>query len=448
MTPRARGSTAVTRRILALVLMASLLGGCGLWAKITGQERRAQETAQKLEEMRQTCQRFADNYVGRILEVTAPIVDRTGSPDTFNQLSYWQLTQVNSAYTVATGPSPILCHLDFVVLTSLSRMVVEDTLLELDGNLLSPLPAAYRELEQEAWTNVAEVLSEQQLRELRDLIESWRATHPEVKLVGFVHFAEFAEAAGINLETQAAPGSLFGLLGLDPLAGIDPAVRQIEQTRMLAERAIFYMQRMPYLLDLQTDRVIGMATLAPPVSRANESLERASTAMADFARFSGELPASFAREREALLRQLSSELLRQETELRALLGELQTTLATGSDTAAAVDSAIVALDRLLARFPASAPGETEAGRPFDITEYTQAASEFAGTARELKALVEALGTEGEPLAAAVVGGVEAGRDLVDYLFWRALLLGLLLLLAAFAAALAYRRLTRRTGITE
>lgn len=432
-------------RVLALFILAAALGGCGLWAKITGQERRAQEAAQQLEKMRQTCQRFADNYVGRILEVTAPIVDRTNTPDTYNQVSYWLLTQVNSAYTVATGSSPIVCHLDFVVLASLSRMVVEDTLVELDGDLLSPLPAAYRSLEQEAWTNVAELLTPQQLEELKGLIAGWRAKNPEVKLVGFVHLAEFAEAAGINLEAQVAPGSLFSLLGLDPLAGIDPAVRQIEQTRMLAERAIFYMQRMPYLLDLQTDRVIGMATLAPPVSRANESLERVSIAMADFARFSGDLPDAFAREREALLRQLATELMRQETELRALLAELQVTLASGSNTAEAVDSAIVALDRLLARFPAREPGDPQAGRSFDITEYAQAASEFAGTARELKALVEALGAEGEPMAAAVAGGVEAGRDLVDYLFWRALLLGLLLLLAALAAALAYRRLTSGKG---
>jgi hypothetical protein len=269
------------------------------------------------------------------------------------------------------------------------------------------------------------------------------AQDPEVKLVGFVHFSEIAESTGINLESQTSPGSLFSLLGLDPLAGIDPAVRQIEQTRMLAERALFYMQRMPYLLDLQTDRVIGMATLAPPVSRADESLERVSAAMADFAKFSGELPASFTRGREALLQQISGELLRQQTELRALLPQLQTTLASGTDTAAAVDSAIVALDRLLERFPAREPRGTATGRPFDATEYSAAATEIARTARELKELIEALGADSVPLAEAVSGSVEAGRELVDYLFWRALLLGLLLLLAALAVALIYRWLARR-----
>jgi len=135
--------------------------------------------------------------------------------------------------------------------------------------------------------------------------------------VGFVHFSEFAQAAGWSQEARSAPGSLFSLLGLDPLAGLDPAVRQIEQTRLLAERVIFYMQRVPYLMDLQTERVVAQATLAPQVERANASLERASLAMTDYARIGASLPDAFAREREALIRQLSGELLRQEAELRA-----------------------------------------------------------------------------------------------------------------------------------
>ncbi len=432
--------------MLAL-LVAALLSGCGLWAKVTGQEKRAREQARQFEQLRQKCERYADNFAGTVLETVRPALDRVDDPRAFNKLSFWALTQLNSAYTIATGPSPILCQLDFVVLATLSRMVVEDTLIEIDGDLLGELPAAYRALEQDAWSNAATILSAQQMDELKALIADWRRRNPQVKLVGFIQFAEFAQAAGWQPEAQAASGSLFGLLGLDPLSGLDPAVRQIEQTRLLAERVIFYMQRIPYLVDLQTERVIAQATLAPEVGRANDSLERASRAMIDFADVAGRLPEDFARERDALLEQLSGEMLRQEVELRGLLAQLQTTLAAGSETAAAVDSAVVSLDRLLARFPAREPGGSGQGRPFDITEYSAAAAEFTTTARQLTELIDALGNKGEPLAAAVSGGAQAGRDLVDYLFWRALLLGLLLLAGALLAALAYRaiagRLTRR-----
>jgi hypothetical protein len=61
----------------------------------------------------------------------------------------------------------------------------------------------------------------------------------------------------------------------------------------------------------------------------------------------------------------------------------------------------------------------------------------------LTQLLETLGREGQPAAAAVAGSVEAGRELGDYLFWRVLLLGLLLIGGALSAAIAYRAIDRR-----
>jgi Tfp pilus assembly protein PilE len=433
-------------RLLITVLVAAALSSCSLWPKITGREKRSEEQAQRLAEVQQTCQRYADGYAGQVLETIGPMKRQASDPAVYYRLLSWQITQLNSAYTIATGPNPIVCELDFVVLATLSRMVAEDTLVALDGDLTSPLPRVYRDLEQEAWTNVAAVLTPPEMDELRGIIAAWRAKNPEVMLVGFVHFSEFAKAAGSAPAAQSAPGGLFGLIGIDPLAGLDPAVKQIEQTRLLAERVIFYMQRVPYLMDLQAERVIAQATLAPEVARANASLERASLAMSDYAKIGASLPDALARERDALIRQLSGEMLRQQDELRGLLVDLQTTLAAGSEAAAAVDSAVKSLDRLAARFPPREPGtESAAGRPFDITEYTAAAAEFTGTARQLTELLDTLGREGQPVVAAVAGGVESARGVVDYLFWRALLLGLLLIAAGLAAVLAYRVLAPRLG---
>ena len=53
---------------------------------------------------------------------------------------------------------------------------------------LHPLHAQDRGVRQETFLTPA------QLDELRGLITDWRAKNPQVTLVGFVHFAEFAEA--------------------------------------------------------------------------------------------------------------------------------------------------------------------------------------------------------------------------------------------------------------
>jgi len=65
------------------------------------------------------------------------------------------------------------------------------------------------------------------------------------------------------------------------------------------------------------------------------------------------------------------------------------------------------------------------------------------TARQLTELIEPLGRQDEPVSTAAAGRVEAGRRLVDHLFERALQLGLLLIAAAFIAALGFRALANR-----
>ena len=59
------------------------------------------------------------------------------------------------------------------------------------------------------------------------------------------------------------PSSLMGLVGLDPMAGLDPAVRQVEQSRLLAERALYYAQRVPIIFDLQLDRSVNRIAAGP-----------------------------------------------------------------------------------------------------------------------------------------------------------------------------------------
>lgn len=196
--------------LLALMLVAMTVTGCGTWSRLTGKDREAQEQALRLEQMQQKCQRFADSCAGQVLETVGSMKKQTSEPQAYNRLLARQITQLDAAYTIAT----------------------------------------------------------------------WRAKNPMVALVGFVHFAELAESAGMSPEARRKPGSLFGLIGLDPLAELDLAVRQIEQSRLLAERAIFYMQRVPYVLDLRTERIVSQATLSPQIERANASLERASHAMA------------------------------------------------------------------------------------------------------------------------------------------------------------------------
>jgi hypothetical protein len=429
---------------LVLLLCASMaLSGCGLWRKITGEDRRAKEAAAQETELRQRCERYSDTYSGRILESVGKRIAGSSDPEEYLRLAAWQVSQVNAAYTIATGESALACSLDFVVLATLSRLVVQGpTAMNASGDLQF-LVKMYEDLEKEAWTNAEQVLTTAQEEELRAIIAAWRESNPEVSLVSFVRFADFAKASGWKPDVGHT-GSLLSLIGIDPLEGLDPAVRQIEQTRLLAERAIFYMQRFPYLVDAQMQLAMAQAVLAPGLGQLFDDFNMAARSMEAYAEIGKDLPEEFAKERNALIQQLSIEFLAQQVELRGVLVDLQATLQAGSETAVAVDAAVRSIDDLMGRFPASGKKEDgESTKPFDITDYAAAAGEFTRTAAQLTDLVDVLGRESSQVAGLVEGSVLQGQALVDYMFRRALLLIGLVLLGILATVLAYRWISVR-----
>src|SRR3984957_15174827 len=97
---------------------------------------------------------------------------------------------------------------------------------------------------------------------------------------------------------------LFSVLGLDPLSGLNPAVREISQSRELAERTIYYAQRLPNLLDMQIERLTFEFATMPEVNRLLANADHVAAAATTTARVGGELPTLLPRARAAAIRQL------------------------------------------------------------------------------------------------------------------------------------------------
>lgn len=230
-------------------------------------------------------------------------------------------------------------------------------------------------------------------------VAQWRRQNPKVNSVAFIHFVDFAKAIGRPAPGEIAPpGGLFAFLGLDPLASLDPAVRQLEQTRLLAERTIYYLQRVPYILNLQVDRASSELLARPEVHGLLRDSDRISGSVERFAGVAEGFPAKLTAEREALIEQLSSELLTQQQSMRPMLAELRATLEAGDTTAASLEGLIQSIERLMARFPGS-PADGQAARPgFEIQQYTAAAAELGRTAQELQRLVGSVDAQAPALA--------------------------------------------------
>jgi hypothetical protein len=430
---------------VVMALQLVLITGCATIRSMMPAAREAARESEKLrlqmQEWQTRSMRFADEYVGRVVEETQRFRIEIDDPAKRLVLSTWMLSQANSAYTIAAGPSPIVTILDLVTLATLSRMVVEDTLIVRYPEEGAALLKLHRDLEARAWKLTDDLLTPTQVEEFRSVLTEWRRQNPRVNAVAFIHFMDFAQAIGRPGPGETPrPGGLFAMLGLDPLAGLDPAVRQLEQTRLLAERMIFYFQRMPYILNLQLDRASSELLARPEVRGLLGDSDRISGSAERFAGVAEALPEYLAAEREALIRQLSTELLAQQEVMRPLLVELRSTLEAGDSTATSVDGAIQSIDRLLARFPARPTDGSAPARQFDIRQYTEAAAEFGRTAQELQLLIGAIDAQAPNLAGTLEATIARTESLVDRLFWMIAALIVLLVVAVLLAALTWRRI--------
>ena len=165
-------------------------------------------------------------------------------------------------------------------------------------------------------------------------------------------------------------------------------MRELAQSRQLAERAVYYGQRAPKLISMETQRLAFEMAVTPESAGLLDSVDRIGGAAQTTSNLAADLPRLVAEERAAAIEQLTGVLDERQGELQALVGELRSTLEAGGTTSDSVRETIAALDALMARFdrPASATARTES-RPFDVTEYTEALRMLGETAQHLQVLL-------------------------------------------------------------
>jgi hypothetical protein len=425
-----------------IVILAISLAGCASVHHMMPGNKDTQQTARRLRELQLRVMAFADEYTGRVIETVSRFQRVADSPEERLVAQNWKVSQAASAYTIASGPNPITNVVDMVVLATLSRLVLEDVWVsDLYHDRARSVLETQQALERESWELLHGVINDAQAAQLREVITRWRSAHPNVRAVTYVHFADFLKSVSAPSTGEAtAQGSLFSLIGIDPFSSLDPAVLEIAQTRQLAERGIYYAQRVPNLLDMQVERLTYQVASMPETKTLLADVDRASLVGSAADQLTRSLPGIIAKERQALIAQVLQELDARRTNVSALTGELRSTLQAGTETANALQATLEALDRVSARFSdkPAAPKRDEKGRPFDIREYTEMLRELTVTVRELNTLSQHMDTA----IPAVRGATEDATNRLDHLanrlFVKLALLILILVVVTLIARLAYR----------
>ncbi len=393
-----------------------------------------------------------------------------------------KIANVNAAILIASSPNPVVSVADMVTLVTLQRMVLESpaTAKTFGAEVQGQLVEVYKEQEVNVWNIAEQVMTDQQRLELRAMITQWRNDHPDATYVSSVRLEDFAAARQETIVPEAQQNqSLLAALSLDPLAGLDPAQREVTKSRMLAERVFFYASRMQNVLKWQVESLYQSLVTAPEFADVLRSAHKASDAAADLSGIVSKLPDQISKERTALLNQFFADLSKERSatigqinealslqrkaaleDLKGAQGQFQDTLKDFRETAGSANtlaekltSTIKAADGFMTRFDPvpGAPAKPSTPGADPIADYKAAAERTGEAADRLTQLAKSLD---QLLASPALNGKSAGlqsvvqevqgsgRDLVNYAFWRLLII---VLAAPFAVVLAmglYRRMVR------
>jgi hypothetical protein len=272
----------------ALMLLAG--SGCGSSGPATPRQSKgtafASATRQDVFNARWQAMSAADSYVPIIVQALDELRARTNRPELVTWAMEHRIATALASFTNASEVNGYVALLDMLVYARLKRHALEEhwipTLLHEDGQ---PMLEAYQRGERDVWQKAARVLSQKQLDELAEVIEAWRKENPTQYYVSHIQFTDFASAMRITADSAKAkaPSSVFGLLYIDPLAGLDPVARELQEYRAVTERLSYFASRMPIIIGWQVDLAVRRSTTDPQVSKIVDNTSKFVDSSARFA---------------------------------------------------------------------------------------------------------------------------------------------------------------------
>ena len=388
--------------------------------------------------------RFADEFTARML-IGVENLRRGSSPLSTVESLNWKIAIGTATCSIASGQNAIANLLDMTVFVTEARMSLEEfwkpqVFGESARNMLDSCKSA----EAEIWRITGKVLKPDQQASLREAIRTWHqqsSPKDDLLVVRAVDLA--SQVAKASRADAAKPGNVFGLLMLDPLAELDPARRELAQTRLFAERALYVTQKMPTLLRWQTELLSVNILEQPALQTWTTNITQIAASVESLSRTAEQLPKQVSAEREQLVKALEA----QESALAPVLAEARQTVSAAAQLSASLNTTLNTFDGVLKRLGVDAtqtatPPETNAA-PFRVLDYAETAQRLEGAAKQLTAMLQTfdqtLGANSrsklaEQLSPVVLQTQASGQELADYAFRK----GLLLVAAALLAALLYR----------
>lgn len=265
---------------------------------------------------------FADIFFDKVADATYTVAGLAGTPRARIDTTLWRIHYCTNAIQIATGPNPKANLIDMVTMVSLGCMAMEgDTIEHVLGTHTQILRNTFRRMEQQGWEIARRYLTQEQLSELRKYIHACHEKYPKSMLVGNVRLAEYANIRAKSGKQKGVSSELLGVLLFDPFSGLDPAVREVEALRDLADRSMLQFDRFPVLMRWQMEMLYNRILQEPESQRLCEDISRFSESTERFSQAVAMLPDRITEERKGFFHDLDGEMSR----INSLLGQLEQT---------------------------------------------------------------------------------------------------------------------------
>lgn len=264
-------------------------------------------------------------------------------------------------------------------------------------------------------------------------IDKWIAQRGEGFLQDDIKFSGIAsEISRMNNDIKNEQTSVFHLLMIDPFAGIDPATREILNTRLMGERFLFLSRHMPILLRLETEMLARDSVEIPQIDILLASIKQLSAAAERMSLIGEQLPKTITTERQQLFREFNSS----KPGMLSLAEQIDKTMVSGREMSEATDKALQTYKDIQERL-FSEPDPAD-GHHFRIDEYTEAAKAITEMSKTVNILFDSFNRTLDNSQINVLSQrieqlnnkIEATvKQSVDYAFEKLLILGVILMIA-------------------
>ena len=226
---------------------------------------------------------FADRYVAAMAEEYDRAKLAAKTPQAAIMAQRLKILAGAGAMGNACDPNPVVGLMDMAMMATLTYEIArEKWAVEMFGpETADAIVAALKIQQADAWRTAGYYLTPAQIEELHQLTVRWRAAHPEQRYVAGARLADFPEArsggggggsdggvvGGIAGGAAQVAGGVFGLVSLDPFHGLDPAVKEVAESRVLAERLFFYLRHTPVMMTWQADTLFDQMLAQPQMTK-------------------------------------------------------------------------------------------------------------------------------------------------------------------------------------